>query len=88
MPITALHFQNVPLSGYIDDCSTKRNTLSISQGNIHKVIHYFKLGFMVNFKKSQIVPTQKIRNLAFVIDLLKMIVTLTEEKKQTLKFHF
>ena len=31
---------------------------------------------------SQIVPTQRIRLLVFVIDSVKMIVSLTEEKKQ------
>ena len=46
---------------------------------------YDKLGFVINFKKFQIVPAQRIRILNFVIDSVKMIVTLTEEKKQKLK---
>ena len=46
---------------------------------------YDKLGSVINFKKSQIVPTQRIRILGFVIDSVKMIVTLTEEKEQKLK---
>ena len=46
---------------------------------------YGKLGFVINLKKSQIVPTQRIRILGLVIDSVKMIVTLTEEKKQKLK---
>ena len=46
---------------------------------------FVKLDFVINFKKSQIVPTQRIRMLGFVIDSVKMIVTLTEEKKQKLK---
>ena len=41
--------------------------------------------FVINLKKSQIVPTQRVRILDFVIDSVKMIVTLTEEKKQKLK---
>ena len=41
--------------------------------------------FVINLKKSQIVPTQRVRILNFVIDSVKMIVTLTEEKKQKLK---
>ena len=32
MPITNLHFENVPLSGYIDDHLTKGKTLAIFQG--------------------------------------------------------
>ena len=41
--------------------------------------------FVINLKKSQIVPTQRVRILDFVIDSVKMIVTLTEEKKEKLK---
>ena len=86
VPITTLHFENVPLSGYIDDFFTKGDTFSICEENIHKTMHlYDKLGFVINLKKSQIVPTQRIRILGFVIDSVKMIITLTEEKKQKLK---
>ena len=46
---------------------------------------YDKLGFAINLKKSQIAPTQGIRIIGFVIDSVKIIVTLTEEKKQKLK---
>ena len=46
---------------------------------------YDKLGIAINLKKSQIVPTQRIRILGFVIDSVKMIVMLTKEKKQKLK---
>ena len=46
---------------------------------------YDKLGFFINLKKSQIVLTQRIRILGFVVDSVKMIITLTKEKKQKLK---
>ena len=86
MPIATLHLENVPFSGYIDDFFTKGDTFSICEENIHKTMClYDKLGFIINLKKSQIVPTQRIRILGFVIDSVKMIVTLTEEKKQKLK---
>ena len=74
------------MSGYIDDFFTKGDTFSICEENIHKTMHlYDKLGFVINLKKSQIVPTQRVRILDFVIDSVKMIVTLTEEKKEKLK---
>ena len=74
------------MSGYIDDFFTKGDTFSICEENIHKTMHlYDKLGFVINLKKSQIVPTQRIRILGFVIDSVKMIVTLTKEKTQKLK---
>ena len=65
---------------------TKGDTFSIYEENIHKTMRlYDKLGFVKNFKKSQILLTQRTRILGFVIDSVKMIVTLTEEKKQKLK---
>ena len=82
VPITNLHLENVPLSGYNDDNFTKRYTFSICEVNIRKTMRlYDKLDFVINLKKSQFVPTQRIRTLGFVIDSAKMIVTLTEEKK-------
>ena len=81
-----MHFENLHLSGYIDDFFTKGDTFSIYEENIHKTMRlYDKLGFVINLKKSQVVPTQRIRILGFVIDSVKMIVTLTEEKEQKLK---
>ena len=74
------------MSGYIDDLFTKGDTFSICEENIHKTMRlYDKLGIAINFKKSQIVPTQRIRILGFVIDSVKMTVTLTEGKTQKLK---
>ena len=50
------------MSGYIDDFFTKGDTFSICEENIHKKMRlYDKLGFVMNLKKSQIVPTQRIR---------------------------
>ena len=67
MPITNLHFENLPLNGYIDDFLTKGDTFSIYEANIHKTMRlYDKVGYVINFKKSQIVPTQRIRILGFV----------------------
>ena len=50
VPITTLHFENVPLSGYIDDFFTKGDTFSICEENIHKTMRlYDKLGFCHKF---------------------------------------
>ena len=86
VPITTLHFENVPLGGYIDDFIIKGDNFSICEENIHKTTRlYNKLSFAINLKKSQIVPTQRIRILGFVIDSVKLIITLTKGKKQKLK---
>ena len=74
------------MSGYIDDFFPKGDTFLICEENIHKTMRLCdKLGFAINLKKSQIVPTQRVRILGFLIDSVKMIVALTEGKKQKLK---
>ena len=86
IPITTLHFENVPLSGYIDYFFTKGDTFSKCEENMHKTMGlYDKLCFVINLKNSKIVLTQRISILGFVTDSVKMIVTLTEEKKRKLK---
>ena len=82
-PVTTLHFENVPFSDYIDDF-TKGDT-STCEENIHKTMRlYAKLGFAINLKKSfQIVPTQKVRILGFVID---SVLNLLRIKKPTIRY--
>ena len=41
-----------------------------------------KAGFIINVKKSAFVPSQKIQFLGFIIDSTKMIINLTDEKRQ------
>ena len=49
VPITTLYFENVPLSGYIDDFFTKGDTCSVCEENIRKTMRlYDKLGFLPN----------------------------------------
>ena len=43
-----------------------------------------ELGFTIHPEKSVLVPTQQIIFLGFVIDSIKMTITLTEEKKQSI----
>ena len=83
VPITTLHFKNILLNGYVDDFFPKGDTFSICEENIHKTMRlYNKLSVAINLKKCQIVSTQRIRILGFVIDSVKMIATLTKEMKQ------
>ena len=64
-PIKTLHFENVPLGGYDDNFFIKRDSFSIFEKNIHKaMLLYNILGFAINFKKSGIVPTERIRILS------------------------
>ena len=63
VPITILHFENIPLSEYIDEFFTQGDTFSTCEENIHKTMRlYDNLGFVINVKRSQIIPTQRIQS--------------------------
>lgn len=86
MSIVTLHLKILPLSSYVDGVFTKGDKFSICEENVHKLMClYGKFGFIINLKKSQIVSTQKNKFLGFATGSVKMIVTLTQEKKKKLK---
>lgn len=39
------------------------------------------LGFVINVEKSSLIPSQQIKFLGFVLDLVAMSIILTEDKK-------
>ena len=57
--VTGLHLENIPLSGYIDNFFAKTESFGNCEENIEKtMLLYDKLGFIINLKKSQIIPAQ------------------------------
>ena len=82
--VTGLHLENIPLSGYIDNFFAKTESFGNCEENIEKtMLLYDKLGFIINLKKSQIIPAQKKKKkIGFQIDSVKMTITLTDNKKQ------
>ena len=47
----------------------------------HKTLEFFeKVGFIIHDKKSIFEPVQKLQFLGFIIDSIKMIVTLPQDK--------
>ena len=93
MPIATFHFEIVPLRGYNDDRFTKEDTFSICEENLPKTRRlYNKLGFdrvsqifPIHLEKAQMFQHKELEPQDFCIDSVKMIVTLTQEKKQKLK---
>ena len=93
VPITTLHLENIPLSGYIDDFFLKNVKRYVCMNGYiddfpkedKTMCFYDKLGFVVNFKKSEIVPTQRIIILDFVIDSVKnrlLHLSLSKKKRK------
>lgn len=67
--------------GYIDDSLLIGDDKLELQRNVSDARNLFeKVGFIINHKKSMFEPVQKLQFLGFIIDLVKMIVTLPEDK--------
>ena len=70
---------------YIDDTLIVAINRQILVSQTHKVVDIFqKCGFLVNFKKSQLIPTQQIEFLGFIIDSVQFTISLTQKKRSDL----
>ena len=70
---------------YIDDSLLLGETFEICLNNIRATVALLReLGSTIHPEKSVLVPTQQIIFLGFVIDSVKMTITLTEERKQSI----
>jgi hypothetical protein len=71
--------------GYIDDSLLIGDTFEECKHNVQDTVKLVTdLGFIVHEDKSVFVPSKKLQFLSFFIDTEKMIVTLTQEKKDRL----
>ena len=67
---------------YIDDTYLQGSTFESCLQNVHATVHLLKsLGFTINVKKSVLVPTQKLEFLGFILDSVRMTLTLTDRRK-------
>lgn len=81
-PIYAsLRVRGTTISGYIDDSYLQGNTCADCQKSVNETVQLMSdVGFMINKKKSVLVPTRKLTFLGNDIDSEEMIVTLPETK--------
>ena len=78
-----LRRRNVTIFLFVDDSLIIGKTISILKKNIKLTIDLFeKAGFLINYKKSQLAPCQKMEFLGFVIDTVEFSVYLTQSKRQ------
>ena len=81
-----LHHEGHFSSGYIDDSLLGGETFSECEAAVSTSMHLFtSLGFLMNYDKSVLIPTQQITFLGNIIDSRQMIVTLPDEKKEKIK---
>lgn len=75
--------QNIRCSYYIDDSLDMNKDSSVCRANTVNMINTLEgLGFTINWEKSVLVPTQRIKFFGFIIDSVQFKIFLTEEKVQ------
>ena len=71
---------------YIDDSLNMDKEMAVCQSNTKMMLHSLEsLGYTVNYKKSVLVPTQRIIFFGFILDSVQFKIFLTEEKVQKIK---
>jgi len=75
--------QSIRCCYYIDDSLTMNKDKNVCHENTMVMIRTLQsLGFTINFKKSMVIPSQRIVFFGFLLDTLQFKVFLTEEKIQ------
>ncbi|MCG7879447.1 MAG: reverse transcriptase domain-containing protein [Candidatus Thiodiazotropha endolucinida] len=73
--------QGMRCSYYIDDSLNMNKDSAVCQSNTLTMVETLEsLGFTVNYKKSSLIPSQRIVFFGFIIDTVEFKVFLTEEK--------
>lgn len=85
-PVLAYLRSNLFLNvSYLDDCWMMGNTFESCLANLKFTIKLFEaLGIKINYKKSQLVPSQQVKFLGFIINSVDMKLTLPSAKKDNL----
>lgn len=76
-----LRLQGHQCMGYIDDIYAQDNDQNSCKQSVNNIAETFQiLGFSINYEKSQLRPSTKIRILGFILDSERMVVQLPDEK--------
>jgi len=77
-----LRAQNLESVGFLDDFLLKANDSNSCNNNIKITMNFLEsLGWIINFKKSVLVPTQRVTYLGFIFDSRAMSIELPEKKR-------
>ncbi|XP_072400418.1 uncharacterized protein [Diabrotica undecimpunctata] len=81
-PVTQyLKVRNILILNYLDDCLLLGSTKLECINNLKITIELFlELGFIINYKKSTLIPTQQITFLGFIFNSVDMSLSLTQVK--------
>ena len=85
VPLSFLREKGHLIIGYLDDFFLQGKNADKCQNSVLNAINLLRaLGFTVHFDKSQLNPKTVVVFLGFVIDSIKMTVTMKDEKKEKL----
>ena len=77
-----LRKQNVTVFLFVNDSLICGQTVAILRRNVQLTLDLFeRAGFLINYKKSQLQPTQQMEFLGFSIDSVAYTISLTSEKR-------
>jgi ribonuclease HI len=81
-PVVAyLRENDIVIVSYLDDTELIAPTFDLCQRNVKFTINLFEsLGFVVNEEKSQLIPSQRVKYLGFIMDSRTMKLTLPADK--------
>ena len=84
--MTFLHRQNIRISAWIDDILIAASSLSLCQEQAFLTVRTFEeLGFVPNFEKSQLSPSQRICHLGLIWDSVEFSVSVPQDKIEAVK---
>ncbi|KAK6180208.1 hypothetical protein SNE40_012400 [Patella caerulea] len=82
---STLRKMGITIMGYIDDSLIVSDSEEESLQAVKSYVNLLKqLGFLINYNKSSLIPTQRIQFLRFIIDSVKMVIELPESKSNYL----
>lgn len=85
MKVIIKNLRNLGFSSviYLDDMLCIEKTFEKCSENVNKTVMLLEeLGFIINYKKSQTIPSNNCKFLGFIIDTIKYSIELTQEKRE------
>ena len=84
--ISFLRSEGLKITAYLDDILICSKSLETIKKEISQTIKLLEsLGFVINYKKSNIVPSRKLLHLGFIWDSIEMNIALPEDKITKIK---
>lgn len=84
--IAVLRKQGYLSNTYLDDLLLIGSSYESCEDNVSKTVALLgQLGLQINFKKSQLIPSQSIEYLGFVYDSVEMSISLPERKRYSIR---